>query len=620
MKQRTSGPLQLSLVVLLALFAGTTYAALDNKGTDFILSFLPQLSTSNIELHLTSDVATNVTIEYPVNSPSFSTTVGVAPGSVTIVPLPAAAADSWGINSVANNAIHAFASEEFVAYLINRANATTDAALGLPVDTFNTEYIVATYNARFGGGEFIVYAGFDNTTVTITPNNALTGRPAGIPFDVILNRGEGYHGRSLSGSGLAGSLTGTLISADRPVGMVNGNVCTQVPTGTAACDHIFEVAQPVQSWGNSALVSNLPNRPIGSIYRIIASEDGTDVTQDAVSIGLINRGDFIETPALAGNHVFAGSKPIYVVQFMTGQTFPGAILGDPAMGNMIPSAQYLPDYTFSTVGGAQFAQNFLTLIANDTDLSTILLDGALVGAGSFTPIAGTSFSAATLSLTDGTHTTSSTAVHGITVEGYNNFDSYIYPGGALFEFINPVGDANPPTCTSSLLTGPPPSLQGAAEDSRPSEDTNGNGALDRGEDLNGNGQIDEDTGVFFIALESGATNLGLAVTPFTPGDGLINFNVSLLDTNLPGNGVVKATDGAGNICTVDVDLGVIQLPAVCDIDTDGDVDRRDISLIIAARNTSASGPDDSMDIDGNGVINILDARQCTQQCTNARCQ
>ncbi len=620
MKQRKLKPLPLILIGLLTLFIGTAHAALDNKGTDFILSFLPQLSAPNIELHLTSDVATSVTVEYPVNAPTFSTTVAVAPGTVTIVTLPATASSAWGINSIANNAVHAFASDEFVAYLINRAPATSDAALGLPVDTFNTEYIVATYNARFGGGEFIVYAGFDNTTVTITPNNALTGRPAGVPFDVVLNRGEGYHGRSSSSSGLAGSLTGTLISADRPVGVVNGNYCTQVPNGTTACDHIFEVAQPVQSWGNSALVSNLPNRPSGSIYRIIASEDGTDVTQDAVSIGTINRGDFIETAALAGNHVFAGSKPIYVVQFMTGQSSPGATLGDPAMGNMIPAEQYLPDYTFSTVGGAQFAQNFLTLIANNADLSTILLDGALVGAGSFTPIAGTSFSAATLPLTDGTHLTSSGGAHGITVEGYNGFDSYIYPGGALFEFINPVGDANAPICSSSLLAGPPPSLQGSAEDSRPTEDTNGNGVLDPGEDLNGNGQIDEDTGVFFVALEPGATNLSLTVTPFTPGDGLISFNASLLDNNLPGSGVVKATDGAGNFCTVDVDLGGVQPPAVCDIDADGDVDRSDISLIIAARNTPASGPDDPRDIDGNGTINVLDARQCTQQCTNARCQ
>jgi hypothetical protein len=39
---------------------------------------------------------------------------------------------------------------------------------------------------------------------------------------------------------------------------------------------------------------------------------------------------------IAGNHEFSADKPIFVTQYMTGQSSPGATLGDPAMGNMIP--------------------------------------------------------------------------------------------------------------------------------------------------------------------------------------------------------------------------------------------------------------------------------------------
>ena len=81
----------------------------------------------------------------------------------------------------------------------------------------------------------------------------------------------------------------------------------------------LRVAQPVQSWGNEILVANLPNRPDGSIYRILASQDDTTVTQDGSTLSTINRGQFIETPSLAGNHIFAANKPIFVVQFMTGE-------------------------------------------------------------------------------------------------------------------------------------------------------------------------------------------------------------------------------------------------------------------------------------------------------------
>jgi len=144
--------------------------------------------------------------------------------------------------------------------------------------------------------------------------------------------------------------------------------------------------------------------------------------------------------------MFSGDKPIFVVQYMTGSQFSGARLGDPAMGSMIPSEQYLQTYTFSTVGGGQFIENFVTIIAQDSDVSagTILLDGAAVPAGDFTAIGGTGFSFANQALVSGVHQTASNGFHGITVKGYNQDDSYLYPGGARFALINAEGDQ--PAC------------------------------------------------------------------------------------------------------------------------------------------------------------------------------
>ncbi len=58
----------------------------------------------------------------------------------------------------------------------------------------------------------------------------------------------------------------------------------------------------------------------------------------------------------------------------------------------------------------------------------------------------------------------------------------------------------------------------------------------------------------------------------------------------------------------------------CDVDLDRDIDRDDINLIYAARNKPADGLADPRDADRNGVINVLDARQCTLKCTRANCQ
>ena len=67
---------------------------LDNKGRDFLMAFIPNGVTptppaTGIELHLTGDTATTVTIEYPALSPTTTLTAQVTPGQVTIVPLRA---------------------------------------------------------------------------------------------------------------------------------------------------------------------------------------------------------------------------------------------------------------------------------------------------------------------------------------------------------------------------------------------------------------------------------------------------------------------------------------------------------------------------------------------------
>ena len=60
--------------------------------------------------------------------------------------------------------------------------------------------------------------------------------------------------------------------------------------------------------------------------------------------------------------------------------------------------------------------------------------------------------------------------------------------------------------------------------------------------------------------------------------------------------------------------------AVCDVDTDGDVDRRDLRLIVGARNKPASGPDDPRDADADGTITVPDARICVRQCNLPGCK
>ena len=49
------------------------------------------------------------------------------------------------------------------------------------------------------------------------------------------------------------------------------------------------------------------------------------------------------------------------------------------------------------------------------------------------------------------------------------------------------------------------------------------------------------------------------------------------------------------------------------------MDSDDLGLILAARNTLASGPNDPRDLTRDGRIDGLDARKLTTLCTRLRC-
>jgi len=61
------------------------------------------------------------------------------------------------------------------------------------------------------------------------------------------------------------------------------------------------------------------------------------------------------------------------------------------------------------------------------------------------------------------------------------------------------------------------------------------------------------------------------------------------------------------------------VPLLCDADADRDVDSADIAAIGQAHGTAATSPADMRDIDGDGTITVLDARQCVARCSEEQC-
>ena len=58
---------------------------------------------------------------------------------------------------------------------------------------------------------------------------------------------------------------------------------------------------------------------------------------------------------------------------------------------------------------------------------------------------------------------------------------------------------------------------------------------------------------------------------------------------------------------------------LCDADGDLDVDLNDIQAIVNAKGTPSSGSTGIPDMDGDGTITVLDARQCVDKCDETQC-
>lgn len=68
-----------------------------------------------------------------------------------------------------------------------------------------------------------------------------------------------------------------------------------------------------------------------------------------------------------------------------------------------------------------------------------------------------------------------------------------------------------------------------------------------------------------------------------------------------------------------VAVTVVEAVLPGDLDGDGQICRSDLSILLAAGNTPADGPDDPRDLDGDGMITALDARKLVTICTRPRC-
>ncbi len=340
---------------------------------------------------------------------------------------------------------------------------TNDASLLFPTNAWRQDYYATTWRetAQLSPTLMAVTAYQDNTRVTITskaPTIAEGGAPAfsvNVPQDVMLNSGDVIELGSIA---LGADLTGSRITSDKPVQVIAGHYCANVPDGFGFCDHLEESMFPVDALSNRYII-NAPavtTIPTGkeNMVRIVATQPGTTLSYDPPQVGapssIGEAGAFVEIPRQAASYMITANHKVLVAQIMEGSTVAGNT-GDPAMALAVPVEQYRDNYLFHAP--TNYETNYIDITAPVG--ATVMLDGAPIT--NFTPIGNTGYALARVvplgpgPLSDGNHAITGSAAFGISVYGYGMDTSYWYPGGLDLELV-PIGRLVQPASAPAAAT------------------------------------------------------------------------------------------------------------------------------------------------------------------------
>ncbi len=344
-------------------------------------------------------------------------------------------------DAVARKGVHVTVTQPSTLYGLSKVTYTSDGYLALPSETLGTEHVMAAFgNVHAGipelnGTQFAMVATETNTTVTVIPSITTGARTARMPYSIVLtNRGDCYQLRNTGDA--PSDLTGTVLLSDKPIAAYAGHHIANVASADPFfADYLVESMPPVNRWGSEFYTTPLTTRSGGDTYRIVAARDNTAVTLNSAAPILLNRGDYHQT-LLTGASRIVADKPVFVAQFAHSSDVDGVTNSDPFMVT-VPARPHWSAVQSFTTPGVGFASHYVNVVVSKSASASLRMDGAPFASFS-SAIQGGDYVFATSSVTTGTHAITCNEPVGVIVYGWNEYESYGWPGCLFF------GDTTPP--------------------------------------------------------------------------------------------------------------------------------------------------------------------------------
>lgn len=248
-------------------------------------------------------------------------------------------------------------------------------------------YIVSQNNYRnvHGRESFDIVATEDNTTVTITPADDITGHLSGDTFTVTLMKGETYSARAVSALA-SRTLAGSHITSDKPIAVTWQDDSIETGGYDIVCDQTI----PVNLLGTEYIAikgfaDNVPPLNDDERVYILAIQDSTIVTIDGTIVDTLMTAEFY-------NHPMPTTSNTALIQL----TYPSYVLhlsGHPSEcgASVLPqdSCTGSRNVGFARTNNNEFGLLILTRNGNQ---NSFLLNGGtgVITAADFNPVPGTS--------------------------------------------------------------------------------------------------------------------------------------------------------------------------------------------------------------------------------------
>ncbi len=408
------------ILLCILVMAGSRAGAIDprcsrsTEGTEFWFSFMEGRSSSNnhyVEITVTSRVGASFNL-YIGNSavPFNSQPLTVNANGTYQLRIPFAMVEPEGSEQVLPLGLHLVADNLVNLYALNHDNNSSDVAVIYPVESLGTAYFAMCYTPHLyrmnntqvdpehgRNSEFVVVASQDVTTVTILPR----AEPDGLqkkdqPFTVVLNKGELYQVQSYEGD-----LTGSYITADKPVAVYSGSFSTTIPyeTPNGGWDHLYEQMPHVKTWGREYYTVPLVGRS-KDYFRVMASQPNTTFFVGNTRYTLTAAGDFSEFSLNAPSRIIA-DKPILIAQFSQSRSNDGVTHGDGFMVILSPVSQAKNDVTFVAYESTLMRIYYVNVVVPVSEIGHMELSGNMINSGSFRTYPNGKYAYAQLPLSQG---------------------------------------------------------------------------------------------------------------------------------------------------------------------------------------------------------------------------